>query len=126
MLYIQEKGGLPGSADKVMYVSEQEKEAASAEEASLVGLSNLVNYEIDRQAWRGEMASKAYEFASRNQKNKDVEAAEKGVGQPLPPIQRDTSFKQGGWIASWSQQRRAKQLDGGSSVTKLRLKVGGK
>ena len=105
---------------------QKEKDCVTAKEKLSGGVSNLVNDEINQQVWQGEMASKAYEFASRNQKNKDVEAAEKGVGQPLPPIQRDTSFKQGGWIASWSQQRRAKQLDGGSSVTKLRLKVSGK
>jgi hypothetical protein len=53
----------------------------------------------------------------------DVAAAEQGIAQPLPPIQRDIAFKQGGWIASAAQQRRALALDGGTAVTKLRLTV---
>jgi hypothetical protein len=53
----------------------------------------------------------------------DVAAAEQGIGQPLPPIQRDAAFKQGGWIASAAQQRRALALDGGTAVTKIRLTV---
>ena len=128
------KDNSPGPpTDKVMHITEAEKEAAMAEEASLADLSRLVNQEIDRQAWRGEMAAKAFQLStsgssggSSSKNNKvDLAAAEQGLGQPLPPILRDAAFKQGGWIASWAQQRREKSLDGGSTVTKLRLKVGG-
>lgn len=126
VLFMQEKGDIPEALGKVMTITDQEKEAAKAEESSLIGLSNLVNHEIDRQAWRGEMAGKAYEMFNRNKKSNDLAAVEQGLNQPLPPIKRDVSFKQGGWSASWSQQRRTLQLDGGSTVTKVRLKVGGK
>jgi hypothetical protein len=114
----------PVEAENVMTISEEEKAAASAEEATLGDLSRLVDSEIDRQVWRGEMVTKAYTLRTGNTKV-DVAAAEQGLGQPLPPIQRDTAFKQGGWIASWAQQRRQGKLDGGTAVTKLRLKVGG-
>lgn len=108
----------------VMEVTDDEA-AAAAEENSLTDVNRLVNMELDRQAWRGEMAKKAYELSKFNKKPhmQDVAAAEQGIGQPLPPIQRDTAFKQGGWIASAAQQRRALALDGGTAVTKLRLKV---
>ena len=70
------------------------------------------------------MAKKAFEFYKSSKGIvQDVAAAEKGIGQPLPPIQRDTAFKQGGWTASAAQQRRALALDGGTAVTKVRLKV---
>ena len=111
-------------AHHVMKISEEEKAAATAEENSLADLNRLVNIELDRQAWRGEMAGKAYDMleASKGSAPVDVALAEQGIGQPLPPIQRDTAFKQGGWIASAAQQRRKKGLDGGT-VVKLRLKV---
>ena len=82
--------------------------------------------EIGRQIWRGEMASKAYEF-SKIIKSGDVDASavEQGIGQPLPPIQRDSAFTAGGWIASAAQQRRKLALDGGMAVTKLRLRKSG-
>lgn len=111
-------------ADRVMKISDEEKAAATAEEHSLADINRLVNAELDRQIWRGEMAKKAFEFyKSSKGKVQDVAAAEKGIGQPLPPIQRDTAFKQGGWTASAAQQRRALALDGGTAVTKVRLKV---
>ena len=120
-------------AHHVMKITDAEKAAAAAEENSLAELNRFVELERDRQVWRGEMAQKAYSIhkASKGQSSKlsqDVlaistaAAAEKGIGQPLPPIVRDAAFKQGGWIASAAQQRRALALDGGTAVTKLRLK----
>ena len=116
-------------AQHVMKITDAEMQGAKKEDASLNELSGLVNAEIDRQAWRGEMAQKAYSLYKTQGTNSttivDAAAAEQGIGQPLPPIARDLAFKQGGWIASAAQQRRAKALDGGTAVTKLRLKVGG-
>jgi hypothetical protein len=111
--------------DKVMKTSEEEKVASSEEEASLAEVTRLVSMELDRQIWRGEMASKAYEFYKMSKSSNimpDASASEQGIGQPLPPIQRDLSFKQGGWIASAAQQRRATGLDGGTAITKIRLR----
>lgn len=113
-------------AHLVMKISEDEKSAAAIDENSLSDINRLVNMELDRQTWRGEMVKKAYEFSKLNKGSssvQDVAAIEQGIGQPLPPIQRDAAFKQGGWIASAAQQRRALALDGGTAVTKLRLKV---
>ena len=114
-------------AHLVMKISDEEKAAAMAEESSLSEISQLVLGEIDRQLWRGEMAGKAYTIfkSAGNSSTTDASAAEQGIGQPLPPIQRDAAFKSGGWIASHAQQRRSLALDGGTAVTKLRLKVGG-
>jgi hypothetical protein len=112
-------------AHLVMKISEEEKAAAAAEETALADINRFVELEIDRQNWRGEMAKKSYEIfkASKGGGSIDVAAAEQGIGQPLPPIQRDAAYKQGGWIASAAQQRRALALDGGTAVTKLRLTV---
>ena len=107
----------------VMKCTDEEKAAASAEEASLEGINRLVKVELERQKWRGEMAMKAYEY-EKSAKAVDISAAEQGIGQPLPPIGRDAAFKSGGWVASAAQQRRALALDGGTNVTKLRLTVG--
>ena len=113
-------------ATHVMKITEEEKAAAATEDSALEHITKLVNTELDRQKWRGEMAMKAYEFQKSGTGNKvDVAAAEQGIGQPLPPIQRDTAFKNGGWVASAAQQRRALNLDGGTAVTKLRLTVKG-
>jgi len=111
-------------ADHVMKQSEEEKEAADVEEASLKGICNLVNMETDRQTWRSEMSSKAYDY-NKNKKATDAVAAEQGVGKALPPIQRDSAFLAGGWTASAAQQRRKLALDGGMAVTKLRLRKSG-
>ena len=106
---------------------DEEKDAANVEEASLAELNRLVAVEIDRQLWRGEMAMKAYEYYKTGKVNltQDASALEQGIGQPLPPIQRDSAFKAGGWIASSAQQHRALALDGGTAVTKLRLRKSG-
>lgn len=110
----------------VMKISDKEKAAATAEENSLSEINRLVEGERDRQVWRGEMAQKAYAMYKANKGSipgQDLAAAEKGIGQPLPPIVRDASFKLGGWIASAAKQRRDLALDGGTAVTKVRLKV---
>ena len=110
----------------VMKTSDEERAAALAEETALDGINRLVNVELDRQKWRGEMCSKRYEFSKAGGKGTvDAGAAEQGIGQPLPPIQRDNAFKSGGWIASAAHQRRALALDGGTAVPKLRLTVKG-
>ena len=110
-------------AHKVMKISEEEKAAASSEEASLEDISRFVNTELDRQAWRGEMVKKAFDINKCSKGSTDVAATEQGIGQPLPPIERDAAFRHGGWIASAAKQRRVLGLDGGTVVTKLRLKV---
>lgn len=113
--------------DTVMKASREEEEASNADEASLGDLSRLVSMEIDRQMWRGEMANRSYEYykTGKTTITADVSATEQGIGQPLPPIQRDSAFKAGGWIASAAQQRRALALDGGTAVTKIRLRKSG-
>jgi hypothetical protein len=113
-------------AHEVMKITDQEKLASSEEEKSLSEINRVVQLELDRQVWRGEMARKAYDIfkATKNSSSiGDVAASEQGIGQPLPPIERDDAFKQGGWIASAAQQRRALALDGGTAVTKVRLTV---
>jgi hypothetical protein len=113
-------------AHEVMKITDEEKLASSEEEKSLSEINRVVQKELDRQNWRGEMARKGYEFykATKNSSAmSDVAASEQGIGQPLPPIERDACFKQGGWIASAAQQRRALALDGGTAVTKVRLTV---
>lgn len=115
-------------AHLVMKISDAEKAAATAEESLLSDIHNYVELERDRQLWRGEMAQKAYDIQKSKSAAPDVlpgatAASEIGIGPPLPPIARDAAFKQGGWIASAAQQRRALALDGGTAVTKVRLKV---
>jgi hypothetical protein len=111
-------------AHHVMKITEDEKVAATEEEEALSELNKIVSTELDRQAWRGEMSRKAYDiYKSSKGTVHDVGASEQGIGQPLPPIQRDAAFKQGGWVSSAAQQRRALALDGGTAVTKLRLTV---
>ena len=107
----------------------EEIEAAEAEEEApeLREIKRLVGLEIDRQKWRGEMASRAYEF-NKNAKSEavtDSSAAEQGIGKALPPIERDGAFKAGGWIASAAQQRRRSGLDGGHAVSKIRIRKSG-
>ena len=111
--------------DKVIKTSPIEKTAAAIEEASLQGIRDLVSKELARQIWRGEMAMASYEIYENTKSSAtsmDPSASEQGIGHPLPTIQRDTAFMQGGWIASAAQQRRAKNLDGGTAV-KLRLRT---
>jgi hypothetical protein len=109
-------------ADKVLKVYEEETEAASKEEKLFDPLNKIVNAEIDRQAWRGDMVTKAYEHTMEK---KGASKDDNSIGDLLPPILRDNAFKQGGWVTSTSRQRRAMQLDGGMAVTKIRLTVKG-
>ena len=114
-------------ANLVMHSTEAEMKAANEEEKSLAVINQIVEKEIDRQKWRGEMASKAYEYYQYDKARKVLPdtalTIDQGVGQPLPMIVRDAAFKQGGWIASAAQQRRADKLDGGCKVTAVRLKM---
>lgn len=114
-------------ADLVMHSTETEMKAANEEEKSLAAINHIVEKEIDRQKWRGEMASKAYEYHQYDKSKKalpDVAVKiDQGIGQPLPVIHRDVAFRQGGWIASAAQQRRAHKIDGGSKVTMVRIKM---
>ena len=113
-------------ADRVMKISIEEEQAAAAEENSpeLMEMKRLVETELDRQWWRGEMARMAYdEFRAIGSDGvADASAAEQGIGRPLPPIKRDAAFKAGGWIASTAQQRRQEGLDGGTAITKIRIR----
>jgi hypothetical protein len=109
----------------VMKITDEEKEAAQAEEAGFASFNKVVDSEIDRQKWRGEMAIRAYEYQRADKGSsmmKDI--GELGIGEALPPVQKDLGFKLGGWLASTTQQRRAAGLDGGTAVTKIRLLVG--
>jgi len=109
-------------SQNVMRTSSEENVAAAKEGSSLAGLKSLVQKEIDRQEWRCKMVSKAYERSRFQTSAKiDVAAKEQGIGEPLPPIERDAAFKQGGWISSAAQQRRDRHLDGGTAVTKIRV-----
>mmetsp|Transcript_9110 Transcript_9110/g.13611 ORF Transcript_9110/g.13611 Transcript_9110/m.13611 type:complete len:86 (-) Transcript_9110:2664-2921(-) len=75
----------------------------------------------ERQKWRSEMALKAYQ---KHTKEAVVDSAvSQGLGVPLPLVARDETWKLGGWATSASCQRRAKGLDGGAAISKVRLKV---
>jgi hypothetical protein len=101
--------------------------AANEEQKSLAAINHIVEKEIDRQKWRGEMASKAYEYylydKSRREGSEVAVTPDAEIGQPLPMVRRDAPFQRGGWIASAAQQRREKRLDGGCKVTTVRLKM---
>lgn len=104
----------------VMKTTVKEKEAALVEEQAIAPLSKVVEAEINRQKWRGDMAHDAYKCFKSASKDK-VNLTE--VGQPLPVVQKDAAWKLGGWVASTAQQRRNQGADGGSAVTKIRLMV---
>ena len=91
------------------------------EDQILASLAKVVDSEIDKQIWRGEMASKSYDYSKRDRNAAGTAAAE--IGQPLPVVEKDAAWKLGGWVASTAQQRRAQGADGGSAVTKIRLLV---
>jgi hypothetical protein len=106
----------------VMSISDDEKKIAMEEEASLSDLQNVVLKEVNRQQWRCDMSSDAYEIL-RVEALKDPSASFGGVGQPLPVLNKDTYWRNGAWAASTALQRREKADDGGTSVTKIRLNV---
>jgi hypothetical protein len=126
VLRIQHEGtGKYLGADEVMRIDESEKEAATVEDSSCTDLRTITAYEIDRQRWRGEMAGvRRKEVAS----SKDASASSQGLNFPLRTVSKDEAWRQGGWVASASSQRRKEGSDGGSSVsvTKLRLSVSGR
>ena len=101
--------------EQVIKTTVEERNAAALDDQALVELGEAVEEEIDKQKWRGEMASEAYS----NCKKEDMTV----VGQPLPLVQKDDAWRLGGWVASTSQQRRVQGADGGSAVTKIRLLV---
>ena len=98
-----------------------EKETGLLEDEALAPLVQMVDNEIDRQKWRGEMASESYEYFKRTKESMNLTEA----GLPLPTIEKDSAWKLGGWVASAAQQRRAQGADGGGAVTKIRLAVRG-
>lgn len=103
----------------IMKATTEEEEAASLEDESLKPLIKVVEDEIDRQKWRGEMAKEAFDMFMSTKENSNLA----DVGQPLPLVKRDDAWKLGGWVASTAQQRRKKLADGGIGVTKIRLMV---
>jgi len=103
----------------IMKATTEEEEAASLEDESLKPLIKVVEDEIDRQKWRGEMAKEAFDIIMSTKENSNLA----DVGQPLPLVKRDDAWKLGGWVASTAQQRRKKLADGGIGVTKIRLMV---
>ena len=105
--------------DQVMKTTPKEKEAASLDGDALKPLAQLVDAEIDRQRWRGEMPTQAYRYFKSTTDNLNLTE----VGQPLPIVKKDAAWKSGGWLASTAHQRRAQGADGGSAVTKIRLMV---
>mmetsp|Transcript_4704 Transcript_4704/g.7335 ORF Transcript_4704/g.7335 Transcript_4704/m.7335 type:complete len:207 (+) Transcript_4704:1-621(+) len=123
-------------APKVLQVYPEETAASETEERSYEPLLQLVSNELDRQLWRGEMVTRAYEHykqqsSSLTNSNTATSTSSNSDGtdpqqqQHMPPIVRDAAFKHGGWVTSTSRQRRQLQLDGGVAVTKIRMSVKG-
>jgi len=116
-------------ADKVMNFTVEEKEALKEEEDACLALKGIADSEIDRQRWRGEMSKRAYEFhkgeraTTPNVAVETLTSTSQDLGKPLPLVEKDAAWRSGGWVASTAQQRRAKGLDGGSAITKIRLTV---
>lgn len=103
----------------VMKTTKEEKEAALVEDQALAPLSRVVEAEIDRQKWRGDMANDAYKYSKGSKDSGKLTE----LGQPLPTVEKDAPWKLGGWVASTAHQRRTQGADGGSAVTKIRLMV---
>ncbi len=109
----------PVELSHVMKATEADEEAAVLEDDALKPLIKVVEDEIDRQIWRGDMAKEAFEYFMSTKENSNLT----DVGQPLPLVKRDDAWKLGGWVASAAQQRRKNLADGGIGVTKIRLMV---
>ena len=107
----------------VLKTTAEEKDDAVLEDKALAPLSQVVEVEIDRQKWRGEMASEAYSYFKSSKQKNDGSLNLTEVGQPLPIVKKDAAWKLGGWVASTAQQRRSQGADGGQAVTKIRLNV---
>ena len=103
----------------VMKTTKEEKEAAELENQALAPLMQVVEAEVDRQKWRGEMAGEAYKYYKNSKDNINLSEAD----QPLPVAVKDQAWNLGGWVASTAQQRRAQGADGGSAVRASRLLV---
>lgn len=109
-------------ADDVMKVTDEEREAAAAEDAVCSSLKNIVKREIDRQKWRGEMAKVVQRRESQSSMTaKDLSSTSQGLDKPLSIVDRDHAWEHGGWIASAALHRRRKREDGGPVVKKIRL-----
>lgn len=105
---------------KVMCIDESEKKAADAEDSYCKDLRGCTDAEIDRQRWRGQMAkARREEIIS----SRDTPLNAQGVSCPLSTVPKDEAWKQGGWVASASSQRRKDGADGGSSVSVTRLRL---
>lgn len=85
-------------------------------------LNKIVNTEIDRQRWRGQMAKKAYDIwqvdGKKRGNTKDPSsstALAQGLGYPLPICEKNKAWRMGGWASSAAQQRRKMALDGGTT-----------
>lgn len=104
--------------DKILQQTLKEKDAVAREDAVLQPLAEIIDRELDRQQWRGEMAAKAYEYSEMDNKNNQAE-----IGRPLPLVEKNAAWKMGGWVASTAQQRREKNLDGGRAVKKINLHI---
>lgn len=136
VLRVQSWDGIAGTkrylelgADKVMKFTAEEKDALNEEENACMGLKAIADSEIDRQRWRGEMSKRSFEFhksekaAAPNVAVETLTSTSQDIGKPLPLVAKDAAWRSGGWVASTAQQRRAKGLDGGSAITKIRLTV---
>ena len=102
---------------RVLETTAKEKELGAREDEALAPLVSVVDAEVDRQLFRGEMAGQAYNYAHKPGANLA------DVGEPLPVLKKDVAWKMGGWVASTAHQRRAQGADGGSAVSKIRLSV---
>lgn len=111
-------------ADQVMSVEGNEKLSAEISYKANESLRSIIISEIDRQRWRGEMARRRKDTTSGT---KDPIAASLGLNQPLDIVDKNESWRLGGWVTSAAHQRRSLGADGGSmvSVTKLRLTMKG-
>jgi hypothetical protein len=104
-------------AELVMKITEEEKDALSLDDSIYNQIRSLVSVELDRQQWRGRMAAAAYELYKENG---DQAKDSIGLNHPLGTIEKDSTWKLGGWVASTAAQRRAAGTDGGTA-TKIRL-----
>lgn len=104
--------------DKVLKQTAEERDVTEKEDQILKPLADIVENEVKRQHWRGQMAAQAYDYSEKDNKGSQTE-----INQPLPLVDKNAAWKLGGWIASTAQQRREKNLDGGRAVRKINLHV---
>jgi hypothetical protein len=113
-------------ANQVMSVKDDEKIESEIGYKANESLREIINSEIDRQRWRGELAKKRKD-STNGTVTKDPSAASEGLNQPLDIIEKDEAWRLGAWVTSAAHQRRAVGADGGSmvSATTLRLTMKG-